>query len=70
MINTNPVAKTSMDSGLSQRGKKQAVRSAFDLKEMEACDRSCWIWPAITQRAYQTAEIIASVNGVNRRSRL
>lgn len=67
LINTNPVAKTSVDSGLSERGKKQTVRAAFDLKEMGACDKSCWIWPAITQRAYQTAEIIASVNGVSRR---
>lgn len=67
VINTNPVAKTSVDSGLSEKGKKQAVRAAFDLKEMGACDTSCWIWPFITQRAYQAAEIIASVNGVTRR---
>lgn len=66
VINTNPVAKTSVDSGLSERGKKQAVRAAFDLKEMGACETSCWIWPSITQRAYQAAEIIASVNGVTR----
>ncbi|XP_057725528.1 uncharacterized protein LOC130941138 isoform X2 [Arachis stenosperma] len=66
VINTNPVAKTSVDSGLSERGKKQAVRAALDLKEMGACDKSCWIWPAITQRAYQTAEIIASLNAVTR----
>lgn len=67
VINTNPVAKTSVDSGLSARGKKQAVRAAFDLKKMGACETSCWIWPSITQRAYQAAEIIASVNGVTRR---
>lgn len=67
VINTNPVAKTSVDNGLSEKGKKQAVRSAFDLKEMGACDKNCWIWPSITQRAYQAAEIIASVNGVSRR---
>jgi broad specificity phosphatase PhoE len=67
VINTNPVAKTSVDNGLSDRGKKQAIRAAFDLKEMGACDNNCWIWPAITQRAYQTAEIIASVNSITRR---
>ncbi|KAK7265698.1 hypothetical protein RJT34_33321 [Clitoria ternatea] len=66
VINTNPVTKTSVDSGLSERGKKQAIKAAFDLKEMRACDNNCWIWPAITQRAYQTAEIIAAVNGVTR----
>ncbi|KAK7389056.1 hypothetical protein VNO78_23888 [Psophocarpus tetragonolobus] len=66
VINTNPVEKTSMDSGLSERGKKQSLKAAFDLKEMGACDKGCWIWSAITQRAYQTAEIIASFNAVPR----
>lgn len=66
IINTNPVAKTSMDNGLSERGKKQTARTALALKEMEACEDSCWIWPSITQRAYQAAEIIASLNEVNR----
>ncbi|GKV18914.1 hypothetical protein SLEP1_g29233 [Rubroshorea leprosula] len=67
IINTNPVAKTSVDSGLSEKGKKQTVRAALELQGMEACERNCWIWPSITQRAYQAAEIIASVNGVSRR---
>lgn len=67
IINTNPVAKTSMDNGLSEIGKKQTVRAALNLKSMGACDNSCWIWPSITQRAYQAAEIIAAVNGVTRR---
>ncbi|KAK9108055.1 hypothetical protein Syun_024066 [Stephania yunnanensis] len=66
IINTNPVAKTSVDSGLSQEGKRQAARAALSLKAMGACDGSCWIWPSITQRAYQAAEIIAAVNGINR----
>lgn len=66
IINTNPVAKTSMDSGLSEKGKKQIARAAFELKAMGACEKGCWIWPSITQRAYQAAEIIASVNGVSR----
>lgn len=68
IINTNPVAKTSVDSGLSERGKKQTVKAAFELKEMGACKKGCWIWPSITQRAYQAAEIIASVNAISRRS--
>ncbi|XWS50974.1 hypothetical protein CRYUN_Cryun12cG0136700 [Craigia yunnanensis] len=66
IINTNPVAKTSVDSGLSEKGKKQTVRAALELKAMGACERNCWIWPSITQRAYQSAEIIAAVNGVSR----
>ncbi|KAH7550443.1 hypothetical protein JRO89_XS13G0192300 [Xanthoceras sorbifolium] len=66
IINTNPVAKTSVDSGLSEIGKKQTVKAAFQLKALGACDRGCWIWPSITQRAYQAAEIIASVNGISR----
>lgn len=67
IVNTNPVAKTSVDSGLSETGKKQTVTAAFKLKVMAACDRGCWIWPSITQRAYQAAEVIASVNGISRR---
>jgi broad specificity phosphatase PhoE len=67
IINTNPVAKTSVDNGLSEKGKKQTVKAAFELKAKGACARGCWIWPSITQRAYQAAEIIASVNGVSRR---
>ncbi|XP_071703507.1 uncharacterized protein [Rutidosis leptorrhynchoides] len=66
VINTNPVAKTSVDNGLSEIGKKQAVKAALKLKEMRACANNCWIWPSITQRAYQAAEIIAAVNVVNR----
>lgn len=67
IINTNPVAKTSMDNGLSEKGKKQTVKAALELKAMGACDQNCWIWPSITQRAYQAAEVIAAVNRVNRR---
>lgn len=66
IVNTNPVAKTSVDSGLSETGKKQTATAAFKLKAMAACDRGCWIWPSITQRAYQAAEVIASVNGISR----
>lgn len=66
MINTNPVAKTSMDSGLSENGKRETVRAAFELKKMGACEGSCWIWPSITQRAYQAAEIIAALNKIDR----
>ncbi|XP_051123310.1 uncharacterized protein LOC127246122 [Andrographis paniculata] len=66
IINTNPVAKTSVDNGLSEKGKKQTVKAAFKLKSMGACDSNCWIWPSITQRAYQAAEIIAAVSGINR----
>lgn len=67
IINTNPVAKTSVDNGLSEKGKTQTIRAAFDLKEMGACENNCWIWPSITQRSYQAAEIIAAVNGISRR---
>lgn len=69
IINTNPVAKTSVDNGLSKEGKKQTVKAALALKAMGACEGNCWIWPSITQRAYQAAEIIAAVNGIGRRYR-
>uniref|UniRef100_A0A2P2JRQ0 Phosphoglycerate mutase n=1 Tax=Rhizophora mucronata TaxID=61149 RepID=A0A2P2JRQ0_RHIMU len=67
IINTNPVAKTSVDSGLSEKGKKQTLRAALELKAMGACASGCWIWPSITQRAYQAAEIISAINGISRR---
>ncbi|KAG9449991.1 hypothetical protein H6P81_009956 [Aristolochia fimbriata] len=66
VINTNPVAKTSVDSGLSEEGKIQTVKAALELKKVGACEGDCWIWPSITQRSYQAAEIIAAVNGVGR----
>ncbi|KAJ0971707.1 hypothetical protein J5N97_019666 [Dioscorea zingiberensis] len=66
VLNTNPVAKTSVDSGLSTEGTRQTAKSALELKRMGACDGGCWIWPSITQRSYQAAEIIASINGVDR----
>lgn len=68
VVRTNPVAKTAVDSGLSPEGAKQAASAALELKKIGACDDSCWIWPSITQRSYQAAEIIASVNDVDRRS--
>ncbi|XP_028551382.1 uncharacterized protein LOC110093346 [Dendrobium catenatum] len=66
VLNTNPVTKTSVDNGLSPEGKQQVARAVVELQRLEACSRSCWIWPSITQRAYQAAEIIASVNGIDR----
>lgn len=67
LVRTNPVAKTSVDSGLSPEGLRQAARAALELRRLGACEDDCWIWPSITQRAYQAAEIIAAANGVNRR---
>lgn len=67
VLNTNPVSKTSVDSGLSAEGALQSAKSALELQRMGACDGGCWIWPSITQRSYQAAEIIASLNGVDRR---
>ncbi|KAK8933514.1 hypothetical protein KSP39_PZI015590 [Platanthera zijinensis] len=66
VLNTNPVSKTSVDNGLSPEGAKQAARAAAELQRMGACSGSCWIWPSITQRSYEAAEIIASINGIDR----
>ncbi|KAJ7564056.1 hypothetical protein O6H91_03G135100 [Diphasiastrum complanatum] len=66
VINTNPVAKTSIDNGLSEKGKRQTLKAAIELKELGACEGSCWIWPSITQRAYQAAEAIAEINNITR----
>ncbi|XP_048563900.1 uncharacterized protein LOC125544314 [Triticum urartu] len=66
LLRTNPVAKTSVDSGLSPAGLRQAARAALELRRLGACEDDCWIWPSITQRAYQAAEIIAVANSINR----
>ncbi|CAD6341352.1 unnamed protein product [Miscanthus lutarioriparius] len=66
LLRTNPVAKTSVDSGLSPVGLRQTARAALELQRLGACEDDCWIWPSITQRAYQAAEIIAAANGINR----
>uniref|UniRef100_A0A0D9YCQ7 Uncharacterized protein n=1 Tax=Oryza glumipatula TaxID=40148 RepID=A0A0D9YCQ7_9ORYZ len=66
VVRTNPVSKTSVDSGLSPAGLRQAARAALELQRLGACEDDCWIWPSITQRAYQAAEIIAAANEINR----
>ncbi|GAQ90101.1 histidine phosphatase [Klebsormidium nitens] len=65
-IMTNPVAKTSMDSGLSKLGRQQVLSTIQQLQDLGACTANCWIWPSITQRAYQTAELVASAFTVGR----
>ncbi|KAF2314691.1 hypothetical protein GH714_030037 [Hevea brasiliensis] len=47
IINTNPVAKTSVDSGLSEKGKKQTVKAALELKAMGACDGAAGFGPPL-----------------------
>ncbi|BBN15591.1 hypothetical protein MPTK1_6g20840 [Marchantia polymorpha subsp. ruderalis] len=64
LINTNPVSKTSVDNGLSPEGLRQAEKAAHQLKDIGACEDSCWIWPSITMRAYQSAELIAYINNI------
>ena len=60
LIDTNPVNKTSMSNGLSENGKRQVLRETVPkLYEMGACREDCWLWPSITQNAYQTAELIS-----------
>lgn len=36
------------------------------LRSLGACASSCWLWPSITQRSYQTAEILGALLGVGR----
>eukprot|EP00899_Mesostigma_viride_P010349 jgi/Mesvir1/19315/Mv10381-RA.1 len=60
IVFTNPVDNTSMDSGLTPTGREQVLRTLVpSLLAKGACERSCWLWPSINQRAYQTAEIVA-----------
>jgi hypothetical protein len=46
---------------------RQVVReTALALRAMGACNADCWLWPSITQRSYQTAEILGALLGVGR----
>ena len=48
-------------------GPEQVVQeTAVALENMGACVSGCWLWPSITQRSYQTAEILAAVLDVSR----
>lgn len=64
---TNPVAKTSMSSALSENGRRQVIRETFAaLDEIKACDNGCWLWPSMAQNSYQTAELLANLCGIGR----
>ncbi|KXZ52065.1 hypothetical protein GPECTOR_10g1088 [Gonium pectorale] len=64
---TNPVWKTSEKHGLSERGKQQVLRGLLpELERLGACSDGCWLWPSITQNAYQTAELLSYQLGIGR----
>ncbi|GAB4817115.1 hypothetical protein N2152v2_004161 [Parachlorella kessleri] len=64
---SNPVSKTSIDCGLSERGKVQVVRQTYPaLRQLANGDASAWLWPSIALNAYQTAEILAALVGIGR----
>lgn len=64
---TNPVAKTAMNSGLSQLGKRQVVKATLPALKQAGFDaENAYLWASITQRSYQTAEILGSLLGIGR----
>ncbi|GLI70275.1 hypothetical protein VaNZ11_015207, partial [Volvox africanus] len=64
---TNPVWKTSEKHGLSELGKQQVLLGLVpELERLGACGDGCWLWPSITQNAYQTAEVVAYQLGIGR----
>ena len=47
--------------------RKVVRETAPALRALGACSSgSCWLWPSITQRAYQTGEILAALLGIGR----
>lgn len=47
--------------------RSQVIRETFPaLEALGACDGGCWLWPSITQRSYETAELLSSLLGVGR----
>jgi len=65
VLYTNPVGKTATTSGLSETGYQQVLRTTLPALR-EVCEEGCWLWPSITQRSYQTAEVISSELGIMR----
>ncbi|EFJ52835.1 hypothetical protein VOLCADRAFT_45644, partial [Volvox carteri f. nagariensis] len=64
---TNPVWKTSEKHGLSELGKQQVLLGLVpELERQGSCGDGCWIWPSITQNAYQTAELLSYKLGIGR----
>jgi len=57
---TNPADKASVRQGLSPVGRQQVLNTTIPaLSTLNLDDAGLWIWASITQRSYQTAEIIA-----------
>jgi hypothetical protein len=45
----------------------QVIKETFPaLEELGACAGGCWLWPSITQRSYETAELLSSLLGLGR----
>uniref|UniRef100_A0A061RZ05 Phosphoglycerate bisphosphoglycerate mutase family protein n=1 Tax=Tetraselmis sp. GSL018 TaxID=582737 RepID=A0A061RZ05_9CHLO len=65
-VYTNPVNKTSVDSGLSERGKRQVVQVTAPSLEIAGIGDTPWLWAGMNQRSYQTAEILAGLFQVGR----
>jgi hypothetical protein len=64
---SNPVAKTSMTSGLCSLGKRQIIDTTLPmLLTSGACENGCWLWPGMATNSYQTAEILAEQFGLGR----
>lgn len=56
-IETNPVKKLRQDNALTDRGREQAQEAAREINEMGVV--ATYIWTSNTERAYETAAIIA-----------
>ena len=44
----------------------QVEQQTYRQLRLSGLDEACWLWPSITQNAYQTAEILASLLYVGR----
>lgn len=57
---------TYREAGQPSAAAAQVVQDTYrSLREL-GLDESCWLWPSITQNAYQTAEILAALLYVGR----
>jgi broad specificity phosphatase PhoE len=65
IIRTNPVLATNINAnGLTFKGRQQVIQGLEAIRRLGLEDEVVWIWPSITARCYQSAEILAKGLGV------
>eukprot|EP00667_Euglena_gracilis_P021415 EG_transcript_23421 len=66
MVRTNPLSVTSVNGGLTFEGRRQAILGMNAIKALRLDTDMVWIWPSVTSRSLETAEILGQGLGISR----